>query len=114
MIVLSSGVIVPGALAFKCLRFSGLACFRLLAGGGVFRIVYCVAFRCVIQVISLSSAAGAADEKTRKNGDFRHVPQTISLRDVAIGVKWEGGVSKLVRNVPMLNSLEVSLFLSYC
>jgi len=21
-------------------------------------------------------------------GDFRHVPQTISLRDVAIGVKW--------------------------
>ena len=68
MIVLSSGMIVPGALAFKCLRFSGLACFRLLAGGGVLRIVDCVAFRCVIQVISLSSAAGAADEKHEKMG----------------------------------------------
>ena len=68
MIVLSSGMVVPGALAFKCLRFSGLACFRLLAGRGVFRIVYCVAFRCVIQVISLSSAAGAADEKHEKIG----------------------------------------------
>jgi hypothetical protein len=76
-------------LAFKCLRFSGLARFRLLPGGGVLRIVYCVAFCCVIQVISLSGAAVAADdERHGKNGDFRHVPQTISLRDVAVGVKW--------------------------
>ncbi len=77
-------------LTFKCLRFSGLALFRLLPGGGVLRIVECVAFGCVIQLISLSSAAGVADEKHGKNGDFQHVPQTISLRDVAIGVKWGG------------------------
>jgi hypothetical protein len=83
-------MIVPGmlALAFKCLRFSGLALFRLLPGGRVLRSIECVAFGCVIQVISLSSAAGAADERHGKNGDFRHIPQTISLRDVAIGVKW--------------------------
>jgi hypothetical protein len=67
MIVLRMGVL---ALAFKCLRFSGLACFRL-SGCGALRIVECVAFCCVIQVISLSSAAGAADAlKTRKNGGF--------------------------------------------
>ena len=57
-------------LAFKCLRFNRLALFRLLPRGGVLRIVYCVAFCCVIQVISLSSAAVAADEKIRKNGGF--------------------------------------------
>jgi hypothetical protein len=33
-----------------------LALFRLLPGGGVLRIVECVAFCCVIQVISLSGA----------------------------------------------------------
>jgi hypothetical protein len=33
-----------------------LALFRLLPGGGVLRIVNCVAFCCVIQVISLSGA----------------------------------------------------------
>jgi hypothetical protein len=61
-------------LAFKCLRFSGLALFhlRLLPRGRVLRIIECVAFCCVVQVISLSffSAAVAADEKTRKNGGF--------------------------------------------
>jgi len=41
-------------LAFKCLRFSGLARFRLLLRTRVLRIVYCVALCCVIQVISLS------------------------------------------------------------
>ena len=41
-------------LAFKCLRFSGLGLFRLLLRSRVLRIVYCVAFCCVIQVISLS------------------------------------------------------------
>ena len=43
-------------LAFKCLRFSGLALFhlRLLLRSRVLRIVYCVALCCVIQVISLS------------------------------------------------------------
>jgi hypothetical protein len=43
-------------LAFNCLRLSGLALFRLLPRGGVLRIVYCVAFCCIIQVISLSGA----------------------------------------------------------
>jgi len=62
------GMVVLCALAFKCLRFSGLAYFRLLAGGGVLRIVDCVAFRCVIQVISLSSAAGAASERHENMG----------------------------------------------
>ena len=76
-------------LAFKCLRFSGLALFRL-PRSGVLRIVDCVAFCCVIQVISLSGAALTADERHGKIGDFRHVPQTISLRDVGIGVKWGG------------------------
>ena len=68
-------------LAFKCLRFSGLALFLgLLLRGRVLRIIECVAFCCVIQVISLSGAAVAADaEKHGKIGDFRHVPQTISL-----------------------------------
>ena len=43
-------------LAFNCLRFSGLAGFhlRLLLRGRVLRIIECVAFCCVIQVISLS------------------------------------------------------------
>jgi hypothetical protein len=36
-------------LAFKCLRFSGLARFRLLLRSRVLRIVYCVALCCVIQ-----------------------------------------------------------------
>ncbi len=54
MIVPRMGMIV---LAFKCLRFSGLALFRL-SGGGVLRIIECVAFCCVIQVISLSGADG--------------------------------------------------------
>jgi hypothetical protein len=90
MVVLSSGMTVPGmlALAFKCLRFSGLALFRLLPRGGVLRIVDCVAFCCVIQVISLSVPPLLLMLKDTENGDFRHVPQTISLRDVAIGVKW--------------------------
>ena len=59
---------IMAVLAFKSLRFNGLALFRL-PGRGVLRIVYCVAFCCVIQVISLSSAAGAADEK-QENGGF--------------------------------------------
>jgi hypothetical protein len=41
-------------LAFKCLRFSGLGRFWLLLRSRVLRIVDCVAFCCVIQVISLS------------------------------------------------------------
>ena len=57
MIVYPRSMVVL-ALAFKCLRFNRLALFhlRLLPRGGVLRIVYCVAFRCVIQVISLSGA----------------------------------------------------------
>jgi hypothetical protein len=61
-------------MAFKCLRFSGLASFhlRLLLRGRVLRTVECVAFCCVIQVISLSlsSAAVADDERHGKMGDF--------------------------------------------
>jgi hypothetical protein len=57
-------------LACNCLRFSGLALFRLLPGGRVLRIIECVAFCCVIQVISLSGAAVAADKKTRKKWGF--------------------------------------------
>lgn len=101
MIVLPNGMIVPSmlALAFKCLRFNRLALFRLLPRGGVLRIVYCIAFRCVFQVISLSSAADAAYAvKTRKNGDFRHVPQAISLRDVAIGVKWDSLWERILKS----------------
>jgi hypothetical protein len=62
MIVLSMDTIVicVGMLTLACkfLCFSGLAFFhlRLLPRGRVLRIVYCVAFRCVIQVISLSGA----------------------------------------------------------
>jgi hypothetical protein len=69
MIVLPRGVIM---LAFKCLRFSGLALFhlRLMLRGSILRIVDCVAFCCVVQVISLSSAAVACsdDEKHGKTG----------------------------------------------
>jgi hypothetical protein len=48
---LSVGMIVPAmsVLAFKCLRFSGLARFRLLLRSRVLGIVYCVALCCVIQ-----------------------------------------------------------------
>jgi hypothetical protein len=59
-------------LAFKCLRFSGLARFHLrlllLLRGRVLRILECVAFCCVIQVISLSGADVAADERRVKMG----------------------------------------------
>jgi hypothetical protein len=72
MAVLAMGMIMTRmgmfALAFKCLRFSGLARFRLFPGSRVLRIVECVAFGCVIQVISLSSAAIAADERHGKMG----------------------------------------------
>jgi hypothetical protein len=51
VLVIRLGVL---ALACKPLRFSSLA--RLWLRGRVLRIVYCVAFRCVIQVISLSGA----------------------------------------------------------
>lgn len=49
---LAVGVVV---LAFKCLCFSSLAFFhlRLLLRGRVLRVIKCVAFCCVIQVISL-------------------------------------------------------------
>jgi len=94
VIVLAVRVIVSG-VALKCLPFNGLGLFRLISRrkvlrGRVLRIVDCVAFCCVIQVISLSGAAVDA-ERRGKNGDFRHVPQTISLRDVEEGVKWERG-----------------------
>lgn len=75
-------------LAFKCLPLKGLALFGLLFRGSIFRIIKCVLFCCVIQVISLFGAAVATDEKTRKDWEFRHVPQVISLRDVGVGVKW--------------------------
>jgi hypothetical protein len=88
VVVLTVRVVVL-ALAFKCLPFSGLALFPLLLRGRVLRIVYCVRFCCVIQVVSLSAAPVAANAKRHgKIGVFWHVPQTISLRDVAIGVKW--------------------------
>lgn len=68
MVMPRLAMIVFRVLAFKCLRFSGLALFWLLPGRWVLRIVECVAFCCVIQVISLSSAAGAASEKHGKMG----------------------------------------------
>jgi hypothetical protein len=64
VVMLSVSVVVLGPLlafrrlALKCLPFSGLALFRLIfrrmvLRGRVLRIVYCVAFCCVIQVFSL-------------------------------------------------------------
>jgi hypothetical protein len=50
-------------LAFKWLPLNGLALFRLLLRGRVLRIIKCVLFCCVIQVISLFGAAVATDEK---------------------------------------------------
>ena len=57
VVVLTVRVVVL-TLAFKCLPFSGLALVRLVSRRKVlrrrvFRIVDCVAFCCVIQVISL-------------------------------------------------------------
>jgi hypothetical protein len=57
VIMLPVSVVV---LAFKCLPFSGLALFRLVSRGRVLRIVNCVRFCCVIQVVSLSGAADVA------------------------------------------------------
>jgi hypothetical protein len=61
VIVLPMSVVVL-ALALKCLPFSGLALFCLISRrkvfrGRVLRIVNCVRFCCVIQVVSLSGAA---------------------------------------------------------
>ena len=74
---LSVGMIIPVSvvvlgplkafrrLALKCLPLSGLALFRLVSRRMLFRrrvlrIVNCVRFCCVIQVVSLSGAADVA------------------------------------------------------
>jgi hypothetical protein len=83
-------------LAFKCLPFSSLALFGLLRRR-VLRIVYCITFRCVIQIVFLNPLPLLARrpmllmtevlyERGGKVGVSIHIPQTISLRDVAIGV----------------------------
>jgi hypothetical protein len=51
VVVLAMSMVV---LAFKCLPLNGLVLFWLLLRGRVLRIIKCVLFCCVIQVISLS------------------------------------------------------------
>ena len=82
-------------LAFKCLIFGQLPPRELaprgLGLGWLPRRIFRLAFLCCFfQVISYPLPL---EEDTAKSRFLLHIPQTISLRDVAIGVKWGKGLT---------------------